>query len=265
MEMEELQFNQPPFFEEKSYDNIGNELCENALSENIKCKLFDLSESESEDDGPTGIPKVAGENNNDFVFISNMQKELTYISPTIKSLSDTHDDLFYCKQETDNDINNKEKFVLMNRKRNRKDYSLKLFKGKLGKYIIKMLNSVSPKIQLVLPDYKAFTQNINYEDNKKWLAWTIKDILCKYDKKNKKNTNLINTISNNNSMLRSNEIKLLNSYLNKTYEEFAREFTESKEFQSNDMEEYRNYIQCNKGFIESMKDSKGNKKKHYVM
>ena len=265
MEMEELQFNQPPFFEEKSYDNIGNELCENALSENIKCKLFDLSESESEDDGPTGIPKVAGENNNDFVFISNMQKELTYISPTIKSLSDTHDDLFYCKQETDNDINNKEKFVLMNRKRNRKDYSLKLFKGKLGKYIIKMLNSVSSKIQFVLPDYKAFTQNINYEDNKKWLAWTIKDILCKYDKKNKKNTNLINTISNNNSMLRSNEIKLLNSYLNKTYEEFAKEFTESKEFQSNDMEEYRNYIQCNKGFIESMKDSKGNKKKHYVM
>ena len=249
--------NQSPFFDD-NYDNIRIEFCENKT-----CKLFDsLNHNDSEygEDDPTGISKVAGENNNDFVF--NMQQESTYISPSIESSSDIHDDLYHCKQETDNDSNNKKKFVLMNRKRNRKDYPLKLFKGKLGKYINKVLNDVSSKIKFVLPDYKAFTQNINYEDNKKWLEWTIKNILCEYDKKNKKNTNLINIISNNNSMLRNNEIKLLNSYLNKTYEQFAREFTESKEFQSNDMEEYRNYIQCNKGFIESMKDSKGNKKKH---
>jgi hypothetical protein len=259
--MEEFQFPESPIiFEEKDYEKISNE-----FFESNSCKLFDsqnYNDSECGDDDSTGIPKVAGENNNDLVNISNMQKELTYSSPSINSSSDNNDDLYHSKQETDNDSNNKKKFVVMNRKRKRKDYSLKLFKGKLGKYIIKELSSVSPKIKFVLPDYKAFTQNINYEENKKWLTWTIKNILCIYDKKNKKNTNLINTISNNNSKLRNDEIKLLNSKLNKTYEQFAREFTESTEFQSNDMEEYRNDIKDNKGFIESMKDSKGNKKKH---
>lgn len=251
--MQDLQFDHSPFFDEKNYDNIDN-----SLFEGIKCKLFD--DSEYGDDDSTGIPKVANEDDNDFVFSSDVQNDLTYVSPSVKS--DTHDDLYCCKQTTGND-SNKERFILMNRKRSRKDYSLKQFKGKLGKYIIKVLNSVSSKIQFVLPDYKAFTQNINYEDNKKWLMWPIKDILCEYDKKSKKNTNLINTtLSNNNSILRGNEIKLLNSYLNRTYEQFANEFIESKEFQSNDMEEYRNYIQYNKGFIECMRELKGNKKKH---
>lgn len=244
-----------PFFAEKNYDSIDSELCEDK-----KCLNFD--DSECNEDDSTGVPNVKNkEHNNDSSFFAE-PKEQMYISPSISC-----EDLYHCKQDTDSNSNSnkRDKFVSTKRKRDRRDYLLKTFKGKLGKYIVKTLNSVSPKIKFVLPDYKAFTQNVNYNDNKLWLGCNLRYILCQYDKKRHKNSQLVEAISHNRLALSDDKVKLLNQHLNKTYEQFAVEFTESQDYQCKDMEEYRLYVQDNKGFVECMKGSKGNKTKRSLI
>lgn len=224
-----FQFDNPTL----DYEKLGEDYKSNNW---ISC-----DEQECDEDSSTGIPNIFPKKDDNSLFEDlNITKDLYHNIPNDKKVQN--------------------RFLLNKTKQERKDYLLKRFKSKLGKYIKKVLNSYNKKMQFVLPDFKQFTQNIAYNDNKKWLNWKIKDILIEYDKKSKKNTKIIDKINN---METSKEVMFIKKNLNKTYEEFANEFINSEDYKCQEMEEYINYVKCNKGFIECMKEIKGNKKKKY--
>ena len=146
---------------------------------------------------------------------------------------------------------------------NRKDYLLKEFKCRCGKYIISLLNSVSPRRKFCLFDYKTFTQNISYEDNAKWLRYTVKDLLCEFDKKNNRNSKLVKK-----AFKKRNANEKLIQLLNKTYEEVIIDYSNEQLYKDILMYEIDN-AECYKklggtkegSFIYIVKNTKGNKKK----
>ena len=146
---------------------------------------------------------------------------------------------------------------------NRKDYLLKEFKCRCGKYIISLLNSVSPRSKFCLFDYKTFTQNISYEDNAKWLRYTVKELLCEFDKKNKRNSKSVKK-----ALRKRNKNEKLIQLLNKTYEEVIIDYSNEQlykdilMYQIEKAECYQRLGGNKEGsFIYIVKNTKGNKKK----
>lgn len=146
---------------------------------------------------------------------------------------------------------------------NRKDYLLKEFKCRCGKYIISLLNSVTPHRKFCLFDYKTFTQNISYEDNAKWLRYTVKELLCEFDKKNNRNSKLVKK-----AFKKRNANEKLIQLLNKTYEEVIIDYSNEqlcKDILMYDIDNAECYKRLggNKegSFIYIVKNTKGNKKK----
>lgn len=156
---------------------------------------------------------------------------------------------------------------IQKQKEKRKDYYLKLFKVRCGKYIIRTLNSYS-KLHFYSPDSKTFTSNVKYESNRKFLKMTIKDILLKYDKltggSNEK------TIMKLNKKDQANyEIKAIQRLLHKTYEEVIRDYVNDQQFLDDlnalSTSDERNYYYMlgfdeQNNFINVMKTSKGNQR-----
>ena len=152
-------------------------------------------------------------------------------------------------------------------KEKRKDYYLKLFKVRCGKYIIKTLNSYS-KLHFYSPDSKLFTSNVKYESNRQFLKMTIKDILLKYDKltggSNEKTIMKLNKKDKTNY-----EIKAIQRLLHKTYEEVIRDYIKDQQFLddlnallTSDEKNYYYMLGFDEqnNFINVMKTSKGNQR-----
>lgn len=156
---------------------------------------------------------------------------------------------------------------IQKQKEKRKDYYLKLFKVRCGKYIIRTLNSYS-KLHFYSPDSKTFTSNVKYESNRKFLKMTIKDILLKYDKltggSNEKTIMKLNKKDQTNY-----EIKAIQRLLHKTYEEVIRDYINDQQFLDDlyglSTSDERNYYYMlgfdeQNNFINVMKTSKGNQR-----
>ena len=156
---------------------------------------------------------------------------------------------------------------IQKQKEKRKDYYLKLFKVRCGKYIIRTLNSYS-KLHFYSPDSKTFTSNVKYESNRKFLKMTIKDILLKYDKltggSNEKTIMKLNKKDQTNY-----EIKAIQRILHKTYEEVIRDYINDQQFLDDlyglSTSDERNYYYMlgfdeQNNFINVMKTSKGNQR-----
>ena len=156
---------------------------------------------------------------------------------------------------------------IQKQKEKRKDYYLKLFKVRCGKYIIRTLNSYS-KLHFYSPDSKTFTSNVKYESNRKFLKMTIKDILLKYDKltggSNEKTIMKLNKKDQTNY-----EIKAIQRLLHKTYEEVIRDYVNDQQFLDDlnalSTSDERNYYYMlgfdeQNNFINVMKTSKGNQR-----
>ena len=156
---------------------------------------------------------------------------------------------------------------IQKQKEKRKDYYLKLFKVRCGKYIIRTLNSYS-KLHFYSPDSKTFTSNVKYESNRKFLKMTIKDILLKYDKltggSNEKTIMKLNKKDQTNY-----EIKSIQRLLHKTYEEVIRDYINDQQFLDDlyglSTSDERNYYYMlgfdeQNNFINVMKTSKGNQR-----
>lgn len=156
---------------------------------------------------------------------------------------------------------------IQKQKEKRKDYYLKLFKVRCGKYIIRTLNSYS-KLHFYSPDSKTFTSNVKYESNRKFLKMTIKDILLKYDKltggSNEKTIMKLNKKDQTNY-----EIKAIQRLLHKTYEEVIRDYINDQQFLDDlnalSTSDEKNYYYMlgfdeQNNFINVMKTSKGNQR-----
>lgn len=152
-------------------------------------------------------------------------------------------------------------------KEHRKDYYLKLFKVRCGRYIIKTLNSYS-KLHFYFPSSKGFTSNVNYEQNRKFLKMTIKEILLKYDKlTGGTNEKTIKKLEKKDKT--KDDIRAIQRLLNKKYEEAIRDYMNDQQFiddlnaleTSNEKNAF--YIlgmDEQNNFINVMKTSKGNQK-----
>ena len=138
---------------------------------------------------------------------------------------------------------------------NRKDYILKSFKVKSGRYLFNVLNKNKLRLKFYMLNSKEFTSNVNYDENKIWLKMKIQDII---QYKNEKNVNVIKRL---NSLGKKNkeEFDKIKSLLNMTYkdflvkyyfEQFDKDFNQSKNY---------NILKC-LGFFKIMQ-TKGNRKK----
>ncbi len=138
---------------------------------------------------------------------------------------------------------------------NRKDYILKSFKVKAGRYLRNLLNQNKFRLKFYMLNSKEFTSNVNYNENKIWLKMKIEEII---QYKNEKNVNVINKL-NVLSKKNKEEYEKINSLLKMTYkdflvkyylEQFDKDFNQSKEY---------NILKC-LGFFKIMQ-TKGNQKK----
>ena len=138
---------------------------------------------------------------------------------------------------------------------NRKDYILKSFKVKAGRYLRNLLNQNKFRLKFYMLNSKEFTSNVNYNENKIWLKMKIEEII---QYKNEKNVNVINKL-NLLSKKNKEEYEKINSLLKMTYKDFLvkyylkqfdKDFNQSKEY---------NILKC-LGFFKIMQ-TKGNQKK----
>ena len=154
-------------------------------------------------------------------------------------------------------------------KRDRRDYYLLKVKNSVCKFIKNILNYYgrSCKLTFYAPDADSFTKNINYEDNRKWLNWTVRRIITTYDFKGIKNQQ---TLMKMVQFEHSINFSLVNSFLLFTFEKVIEIYANSKQYESDlskldDISKVK-FNELLKGkyentFIYKMKYTKGNKKK----
>lgn len=154
-------------------------------------------------------------------------------------------------------------------KRDRGDYDLLKVKTRVSKFIKNTLNYYGKSCELTFygPNAKLFTKNINYDDNKRWLSWTIKEIISVYDFKGTKNKDTLSKMENCKS---SFSLLAVKSFLKLTFEECIELYANSIYFRYDlsklDKESRKKFEELLKGndentFIYRMKHFKGNKKK----
>lgn len=150
----------------------------------------------------------------------------------------------------------------------RKDYIIKKFKVKCGKYFISKLNKLSTKFHFYCPNSIKFTSVPSYDKNKIWLNYTIEKILTKYDKEyGGSNSKTIKKISQKDQ--RDPTIQEIKRILGLKYEEIIREYSNSEQFDNDiksiNTDDRKSFSELGRGqpanFISIMKNIKGNVKK----
>lgn len=112
----------------------------------------------------------------------------------------------------------------------RLDYYLKKFKVSVGNYMIKRLNI--SKLHFYRPKSKEFTAQIKYDLNKKWLDYTVKEILLEFDGKDKKNAKSIRKLEGSKKIAKSVEEsnkkkEKIHYVLDLRYEQLIQEYVSS--------------------------------------
>ena len=154
-------------------------------------------------------------------------------------------------------------------KRDRRDYGLLKVKPRVCKFIKKILNYYgrSCKLTFYAPDATSFTQNINYDDNGKWLNWTVRRIITTYDFKGTKNKL---TLMKMEQCEKSKNFDYVNNFLSLTFEKVIEIYAKSKQYESDlskldeiDQKIFKELLngKYENTFIYMMKYVKGNKKK----
>lgn len=206
------------------------------------------------------LPKNKDKEENTILIQKN--KERCDDSSTIDNIS---------KQFTSKTVTKSINFIATHPIDKRKDYIIKKFKVKCGKYFISKLNKLNTKLHFYCPNSKRFTSVPNYDKNKKWLNYTIEKILTKYDKENGgSNSKTLQKLSQKDE--RDPTIQEIKRILSLKYEEIIREYSNSEQFDKdvksfNDEDDRNSFFELGQGypsnFISIMKNIKGNVKKKY--
>lgn len=148
-------------------------------------------------------------------------------------------------------------------KQKRLDYYLKCFKVKLMKFFLKYVKEKTKKfLKLSRPDFKEFTRDVTYFNNKVWLDWSVKNILIKFDT-TKKNAAYIEDFERKDLPNKQEILSLINS----SYRDLCYWYTESEQFnidakfeEENGKKEYVRYGTKEDHFCVVIEKGVGNKK-----
>ena len=233
-------------------------------------------EYENEDNRSTGSTEIMNEIERSFLPKNKDKEENTILIHKSREKCDDVDNI--SKQFTSKIVTKSINFIATHPVDKRKDYIIKKFKVKCGKYFIsklnklcKKLNKLSTKFHFYYPNSKRFTSVPNYDKNKKWLNYTIEEILTKYDKENGgSNSKTLQKLSQKDE--RNPTIQEIKRILSLKYEEIIREYSNSEQFDKdvksfNDEDDRNSFFELGQGypanFISIMKNIKGNVKKNY--
>ena len=154
--------------------------------------------------------------------------------------------------------NNTNKFIIeknIYKNKKRKDYILKSFKVKSGRYLRNLLNQNKLRLKFYSLNSKEFTSNINYNENSIWMKWKLEKII---QYKNEKNSNVLKKLCSK-SKKNKEEFEKINNFLQMTYRDFLIKYyieQFNKDFINN--EAYK--LLKSLGFFKIM-STKGNQKK----
>ena len=154
--------------------------------------------------------------------------------------------------------NNTNKFIIeknIYKNEKRKDYILKSFKVKSGRYLRNLLNQNKLRLKFYSLNSKEFTSNINYNENSIWMKWKLEKII---QYKNEKNSNVLKKLCSK-SKKNKEEFEKINNFLQMTYRDFLIKYyieQFNKDFINN--EAYK--LLKSLGFFKIM-STKGNQKK----
>ena len=115
--------------------------------------------------------------------------------------------------------NNTNKFIIeknIYKNEKRKDYILKSFKVKSGRYLRNLLNQNKLRLKFYSLNSKEFTSNINYNENSIWMKWKLEKII---QYKNEKNSNVLKKLCSK-SKKNKEEFEKINNFLQMTYRDF---------------------------------------------
>ena len=154
--------------------------------------------------------------------------------------------------------NNTNKFIIeknIYKNEKRKDYILKSFKVKSGRYLRNLLNQNKLRLKFYSLNSKEFTSKINYNENSIWMKWKLEKII---QYKNEKNSNVLKKLCSK-SKKNKEEFEKINNFLQMTYRDFLIKYyieQFNKDFINN--EAYK--LLKSLGFFKIM-STKGNQKK----
>ena len=243
-------------------------------NENNNENIFPLNEKMSEEleQKTEYIGKKHNINDDEITFKKNRNNLNNNYFEIIKDKIEKTDNNIYHNTRDTSTINNNNQIEYA---KNRNDSLLIKFKSFLGKCFIKHINNKlknisKRKIKFYSFNYKKFTLNVNYNQNKIWLNEKMKDLLTLGDESNQeKNENSLKSLSKKKEIA-FDEVKNL---LEMTYKEIIEKFYLSiyfEKFKNNayikTLNEYfvkiKNISILEKnGFINFINKEKGNNKK----
>ena len=242
-------------------------------NENNNENIFPLNEKMSEEleQKTEYIGKKHNINDDEITFKKNRNNLNNNYFEIIKDkIEKTDNNIYHNTRDTSTNNNNQIEYA-----KNRSDSLLIKFKSFLGKCFIKHINNKlknisKRKIKFYSFNYKKFTLNVNYNQNKIWLNEKMKDLLTLGDESNQeKNENSLKSLSKKKEIA-FDEVKNL---LEMTYKEIIEKFYLSiyfEKFKNNayikTLNEYfvkiKNISILEKnGFINFINKEKGNNKK----